>query len=86
MKACYAIALAAVLSACATHPDKIQPASYSGDCTAADRKRLASLVEEQKKTARNDTVGVILLGLPVGSMSGKDHEKEIAKLKAACGT
>lgn len=85
MNSRYAIVLAAALSACATHPDKIKPAAYSGaTCTDADRQRLASLSEEQKRTAKNDAVGVFLIGLPVGSMGGKDHGKEIARLKAAC--
>jgi hypothetical protein len=80
-----AAAIAIFVSGCATHPDKIKPAAYSGKpCTTADRTRLASLTEDQKRAAKNDALGVFLIGLPVGSMNGQDHKAEIAKLKGAC--
>lgn len=81
------VALAgSILAGCATHPDNIKPVSYAGaKCTAADRARLAALSDEQKRTAKNDTIGVLLLGVPVGSMAGKNHKDEIAWLKGACG-
>lgn len=80
-----AAAIAILVSGCATHPDKIKPAAYSGKpCTSADRARLAQLSEEQKRTASRDAAGVFWFGLPVGSMSGKNHQKEIAILKGAC--
>lgn len=80
-----AAAIAIFVSGCATHPDRIKPAAYSGNpCTAADRVRLAQLSEEQKRTASRDAAGVFWLGLPVGSMSGQDHKAEIARLKGAC--
>jgi hypothetical protein len=82
---CFIVALP-LLASCATHPDRIKPAAYSGKpCTTADRARLASLSEDQKRTANNDALGVFLIGLPVGSMGGKDNKAEIAKLKGACG-
>jgi hypothetical protein len=78
-------AVAVLMSSCATHPDNIKAAAYSGKpCTAADRARLASLTEEQKRTASRDAAGVFWFGLPVGSMSGKNHKAEIARLKGAC--
>lgn len=81
---CFIVALP-LLASCATHPDKIKPAAYSGDkCTAADRTRLAELTAEQKRAANSDAMGVFLIGLPVGSMGGKDHKTEIARLKGAC--
>jgi len=83
---CKVAALALFVTGCATHPDRIKPAAYSGQpCTAADRTRLAELSAEQKRTASKDAAGVFWLGLPVGSMSGKNHAKEIARLKGACG-
>ena len=78
--------VALLVSGCATDPDRIKPVAYAGDkCTAADRQRLVELSAEQKRTARKDAAGVFWLGLPVGSMSGKNHAKEIARLKGACG-
>lgn len=81
-----AAAIAIFVSGCATHPDRIKPAAYSGaPCTAADRTRLAELSAEQKRAANTDAMGVFLVGLPIGSMNGPDHEAEIARLKGACG-
>ena len=80
-----AAAIAIFVSGCASHPDRIKPAAYSGKpCTAADRVRLAQLTEDQKRTANKDALGVFLIGLPTGSMGGKDNKAEIAKLKGAC--
>lgn len=80
-----AAAIALFVSGCATDPDRIKPVAYAGDkCTAADRARLAELSAEQKRAASSDAMGVFLIGLPVGSMSGKNHQAEIARLKGAC--
>ena len=80
-----AAAVAIFLSGCATHPDRIKPAAYSGEsCSAADRTRLAKLTAEQKRAANTDALGVFLIGLPIGSMNGPDHKTEIARLKGAC--
>lgn len=77
--------VALLVPGCATDPDRIKPVAYAGDkCTAADRTRLAELSAEQKRAASSDAMGVFLIGLPVGSMSGKNHAKEIARLKGAC--
>jgi hypothetical protein len=76
----------AVLSACATHPNNIKAAAYTGSpCTSADRARLATISKEQAAAARNDAVGVALIGLPLGSMGRSDHKAEIATLKGKCG-
>lgn len=81
-----AAAIAIFVSGCASHPDRIKPAAYSGKpCTTADRKRLVELSAEQKRAANTDAMGVFLIGLPLGSMNGPDHKAEIAKLKGACG-
>lgn len=75
-----------VMASCATHPDRIEPVAQAGaSCTEADRKRLAELVAEQRRAANTDAFGVLMIGLPIGSMNGPDHEDEIARLKGACG-
>ena len=80
-----AAAIAAALAGCATPPERIKPTANDGQpCTAADRQRLEELSKVQKATANNDAVGVFLIGLPMGSMAGKDHEAEIAALKGRC--
>lgn len=87
MKLCLTAALCGALAACATPPSRIKAdASAAGaPCSRADRVRLADLSREQGRAATNDAVGVFLIGLPLGSMTGPDHEKEIARLKGACG-
>lgn len=78
-------AVALFVSSCATHPDRIKAASYTGQpCTAADRQRLTELSAEQRRAANTDALGVFLIGLPIGSMNGPDHKAEIARLKGAC--
>lgn len=84
---CGKVALAGsiFLSACATHPNNIKAAAYSGSpCTSADRARLATISKEQAAAARNDAVGVALIGLPLGSMGRTDHKAEISTLKGKC--
>ena len=80
-----AASIAAALSACATPPGRIKPIASSAPCSAADRTRLADISKVQASTATNDALGVFLIGLPVGSMGGGDHEAEIATLKGRCG-
>lgn len=77
--------MAATLAGCATPPDRIAGVPNQGQCTAADRERLAILYSRQEKAARNDALGVFLIGLPMASMGGADHETEIAILKGRCG-
>ncbi len=89
-----AMALAALLlSACATAPDQI--AARPGDTSAyrtlscselsADaqqtRARLDTLERSQRRTRLIDTIGVALVFLPIGSILGGDHEREIGDLK-----
>lgn len=47
--------------------------------------RLATLTNQQSQAANRDALGVFLIGVPVASMSGGDHETEIAVLKGRCG-
>ncbi|TPL00670.1 hypothetical protein FJ938_22000 [Mesorhizobium sp. B2-4-14] len=70
---------------CATPPDKIAGFPNAGPCTQADRERLAVLTNQQNKAATGDALGVFLIGVPVSSLSGGDHETEIAVLKGRCG-
>ena len=79
--------------ACATSPEDIAPQYTSGDqyrgwsCEKilAERKRvvadLSTSTAKQEETRSDDIAGVILLALPVGSMSGEDQEPQIARLK-----
>ena len=76
-------------SGCATPPEKIaavqmSSAEYSGkDCAAlkADQARstmtLKNTSKEQQRIATNDAVGVLLLGVPMGSIGG-DMETAVA--------
>lgn len=41
-------------------------------------QRLEALSAEQSSAAMGDTIGVMLLGLPLSSMSGNDRETDIA--------
>ncbi|TIN27422.1 MAG: hypothetical protein E5Y31_13080 [Mesorhizobium sp.] len=79
------ISVLASLAACATPPDKISGIPNSGPCTQADRERLAIVSNQQNKASTGDALGVFLIGVPVASMSGGDHEAEIAILKGRCG-
>jgi hypothetical protein len=86
---------AATLAACAQSPDAIQPAYVSsvpyegwtckqlGDeqLHLADALARASVQQQQAHT--NDTVGVLLIGLPVSSMSGENIAPQIANLKGS---
>jgi len=90
-------ALAAIaafaLAACAKTPDSIPPAYVSemdyqsSGCTqlAAQNQKvteqLAVASKKQQSTHNKDAVGILLLGLPVSSMSGEDVAPEIASLK-----
>lgn len=93
MRICVLIALAAVLAGCAKSPESIS-ASYVSDITyrqlsCADlsvesarlQQALVRASAQQEQARGNDTVGVILLGLPVSSLSGDNVAPEIARLK-----
>jgi hypothetical protein len=78
---------------CAARPESIAPA-YISEMTykdwtceelAQERLRLAAALstacDAQRQARDNDTVGVILIGLPVSSLSGSNMAAEIARLK-----
>lgn len=82
-----------VMCGCAKSPESISPAYISDvpyrnwSCSQLGQEELRlnealSVASAQQKKARtNDTVGVILIGLPVSSLSGDNIAPEIARLK-----
>lgn len=88
-----AAAAAAMATGCAPTPESIQPSyvsempfrSWTCDQLGEELGRLDSALATayaQQNTARtNDTVGVLLIGLPVGSMSGQSVAPQIASYK-----
>lgn len=82
-----------LIAACAKQPDQIAAADIGPNpYLTASCSQLASanlqltqnlerLSAAQKNAASSDTIGVILLGLPVSSMSGNDKETDIAITK-----
>lgn len=82
-----------MLAACAKAPDAIQ-ASYTSDYTyqplscqqlAGEQARVQDALNrasaQQSQARTNDVVGVLLIGLPVSSLSGDNVAPEVAKLK-----
>jgi basic membrane lipoprotein Med (substrate-binding protein (PBP1-ABC) superfamily) len=88
--ACIALLLVA---GCAQKPDAIAPAyvtptlyeSFSCKQLAAEEERLnqayMTASGQQEQARKNDIAGVILLGLPVSSLSGGNVAPQIANLK-----
>lgn len=94
MKMMMAAATIAVLAAgCAKSPDSISPSYISefsyqplscemlGQEDARLAQALATASSQQEKARSNDIAGVILIGLPVSSLSGDNIAPEIARLK-----
>lgn len=87
------IAAFGVLAACAPAPESIQAAyvsdlpyrGYSCDQLGEEgirlQQALATASVAQSNARSNDTVGIILIGLPVGSMSGQSIAPQIALYK-----
>lgn len=84
---------ALLLSACAKQPDQIAAVEVGADSyshysckqLASEKTKigqdLANLSAKQKSAASGDAWGVVLLGLPLSSMSGGDQEALIAVAK-----
>lgn len=82
-----------LIGACAPSPESIQPAYVSETpyrswtCEQLGEELIKldqalAVASQQQNTARtNDTVGVILIGLPLGSMSGQSVAPQIALYK-----
>lgn len=93
MKSAIPLLIVATVGACAQKPEAIQaayvsPTTYSGfSCSQlrAEAVRVDAAytraAAQQNKARSNDTVGVILLGLPVSSLSGENVAAQIADLK-----
>lgn len=93
MLRCGAIIVCVALSACAKSPESIAPSyvstvpyeSWSCDQLAQETVRveqaLAVASEQQEKARGNDVVGVLLIGLPVSSLSGDNVAPQVANLK-----
>ena len=89
---CTALAAALALSACAQSPDAIAPVSMAGafdgmSCPSAraaliaERQTLASLDSAQRSAVAGDAVGVLLIGVPMSSLTGGDKAGLIAASK-----
>ena len=86
-------ALLLTMSACAKSPESIAPAyvspllyqNWSCKQLAAEQERLnaalATASDQQRRARTNDIVGVVLIGVPVSSLSGDNIAGEIARLK-----
>ncbi len=97
-KAGLSLIILGLLAGCAASPEAISAAyispttydDWSCDKLALEARRLdaayASAAAQQKKARTNDTVGIILLGLPVSSMSGGNVAPQIADLKGRKNT
>jgi hypothetical protein len=88
-----ALALCALAAGCARAPERI-PAAYisptnyqSLDCPQLAQEgaridgALAVASIQQRQARRGDTWGVLLIGLPVASISGENIAPEIARYK-----
>jgi hypothetical protein len=85
--------LAAMLASCAQTPEEVRPAYASsvayeswtcrqlGEEQARLQAALRGASSQQSQTRSNDVAGWLLLGLPVGSMSGGNVAPEIANYK-----
>jgi hypothetical protein len=88
-----AFGVCVVLAACAKPPEKIQAVAMdegpylalSCDQIKAQKSSYQSeyevLAKQQQNTANADAVGVLVLGVPGGSLAGGDKETPIAVLK-----
>lgn len=86
----FALTATLALAACAQGPGSIAPASMPGgmydtlSCAQARNERqrlsseLAALESRQRGAATADAVGVFLLFIPVGSLTGGDVSGDIA--------
>jgi hypothetical protein len=90
MKKLMIFGILAIVAACSERPEDIAAADIGQGAYAtlncqqlADRRftyeqELDELSQSQRRARSGDTVGVILLGLPLSRMSGNDRETQIA--------
>lgn len=93
MRLMIVVSAVAALAGCAQAPEDVAPSFVSLDtyqnqtCDQLDRERLTLRVRAAEASARqtkaraNDTIGVLLIGLPTASMSGQDEAKSLAQIK-----
>jgi len=89
------ILLVLFLAGCAAKPESIQPSYVSpvtydawtcpqlGQESARVESALSTASKQQEQARSNDTVGILLLGMPTGSMSGEAVAPEVARLKGS---
>jgi hypothetical protein len=88
-----AVAACGLLAACAASPERIAP-SYVSTMVYQNRscQQLAgedgslhaayvTAADEQSKAHTTDKIGILLLGLPIGSMTGENVAHQVASLK-----
>ena len=97
IKLILAVVVNCLLIACAPKPESIAPTYVShvtySSCSCNQLKEeevrlenaLSSASSAQKKARTDDTVGVLLLGLPVSSLSGSNQTSNIGRLKGELG-
>lgn len=88
-----AVAALILLTACAKPPEQIVATTVpdeiyaASDCPTLRRTRaelalaLSTLSHQQASAVTGDTVGVIMIGLPLSSMGGNDAAPRIAETK-----
>lgn len=93
MRVLAAVAVVCFVAGCAKTPESISPAyvsdvgyrSWSCANLAGEQQRLASALAsastEQSQARTTDIVGVVLIGIPVSSLSGGNIAPQIARLK-----
>jgi hypothetical protein len=93
MRKIWLVVAAIALAGCAKSPESIAPAYVSdlayrsvscSDLSIEYQRVSAALAQastQQQQARGNDTVGIILLGLPVSSLSGDNIAPQIAQLK-----
>jgi hypothetical protein len=93
MRAFILVAFVISLSGCAKSPESIS-ASYVSDISykplscqdlgvefARFDAALTQASNQQEKARENDTIGILLIGVPVSSLSGDGVAPEVARLK-----
>ena len=88
-----ALAATTLLAACATAPGSVRPTMVSDDTyrnapcdrLTSERSRIdgayADAAHAQTRTRQVDFVGLLLVGLPISTLTGHSHTKEIGLLK-----
>lgn len=93
MKKLSAVCVCMVLAGCAKDPSKIQPIAFPAgayarySCAELDQEwktnenNLILMSKLQSNAATGDALGVFLVGVPISSLGGGDHEADISTAK-----